>query len=46
LSEQAAPAKDPFREETGDPLAADGRNFFKVELWTRDGNSRSIGKIG
>ena len=28
---------DPFREETDDPLVADRRNFFKVELWTRDG---------
>jgi hypothetical protein len=24
-------------EETGDPVVADDRNFFKVELWTRDG---------
>jgi hypothetical protein len=28
---------NPFREETGDPLVADRRNFFKVELWTKDG---------
>jgi hypothetical protein len=26
-----------LREETDDPLVADQRNFFKVELWTRDG---------
>ena len=25
-----------FDEETDDPLVADRRNFFKVELWTRD----------
>jgi hypothetical protein len=24
-------------EETGDPLYADDRNFYKVELWTKDG---------
>ncbi len=24
-------------EKTADPLYADDRNFFKVELWTRDG---------
>jgi hypothetical protein len=29
---------NPFREETDDPLVADRRNFFKVELWTRDGH--------
>ncbi len=28
---------NPFREETDDPLVADRRNFFKVELWTNDG---------
>jgi hypothetical protein len=28
---------NPFREETDDPLVADQRNFFKVELWTKDG---------
>jgi hypothetical protein len=28
---------NPFREETDDPLLADRRNFFKVELWTKDG---------
>jgi hypothetical protein len=26
-----------FREETDDPLVADRRNFFRVELWTEDG---------
>jgi hypothetical protein len=26
-----------FREETDDPLVADRRNFFKVELWSKDG---------
>jgi hypothetical protein len=30
-------ANDPFREETDDPLVADRRHFFKVELWTGDG---------
>ena len=29
---------NPFREETDDPLVADQRNFFKVELWTKDGH--------
>jgi hypothetical protein len=24
-------------EETTDPLYADDRNFYKVELWTKDG---------
>jgi len=24
-------------EETTDPVVADDRNFFKVELWTRNG---------
>ena len=28
---------DLFHEETADPLVADRRNFFKVELWSRDG---------
>jgi hypothetical protein len=37
LSEPRARADDPFREETDDPLVANRRNFFKVELWTRDG---------
>jgi hypothetical protein len=37
LSEQAAPDNEPFREETDDPLVADRRSLFKVELWTRDG---------
>jgi hypothetical protein len=27
-----------FREETNDPLVADRRNLFKVELWTKDGH--------
>ena len=36
MSEPPARASDPFREETDDPLVADRRNFFKVELWTRD----------
>jgi hypothetical protein len=31
------PDDDCFREETDDPLVADRRHFFKVELWTRDG---------
>jgi len=26
----------PFDEETDDPIRADERNFFKVELWTPD----------
>jgi hypothetical protein len=30
-------ADNRFREETDDPLVADRRHFFKVELWTRDG---------
>jgi hypothetical protein len=25
-------------EETFDPLYADGRNFYKVEKWTKDGS--------
>jgi len=37
LSEPSTRANDLFREETDDPLVADRRNFFKVELWTRDG---------
>jgi hypothetical protein len=37
LSEPPTRANDPFHEETDDPLVADRRNFFKVELWTRDG---------
>ena len=28
---------DLFQEEADNPLVADRRNFFKVELWTRDG---------
>jgi hypothetical protein len=31
------PTGDLFREETDDPLVADRRNFFKIELWTRNG---------
>jgi hypothetical protein len=27
-----------FLEETGDPLYADKRNFYKVEKWTGDGS--------
>jgi hypothetical protein len=26
-----------FNEETGDPVYADRRNFYKVEKWSRDG---------
>jgi hypothetical protein len=37
LSKPPTRANDLFREETDDPLVADRRNFFKVELWTRDG---------
>jgi hypothetical protein len=37
LSEPPTPDGDLFHEETDDPLLADRRNFFKVELWTRDG---------
>jgi hypothetical protein len=37
LSEPPSRANDLFREKTDDPLVADRRNFFKVELWTRDG---------
>jgi hypothetical protein len=37
LSEPRTRVNDLFREETDDPLVADRRNFFKVELWTRDG---------
>jgi hypothetical protein len=36
--EQAAGSGErSLQEETDDPLVADRRNFFKVELWTRDG---------
>jgi hypothetical protein len=28
---------DCSHEETGDPLYADRRNFYKVEKWSRDG---------
>ena len=37
MSEPPTPGNDLFREETDDRLVADRRNFFKVELWTRDG---------
>jgi len=37
LSKPPSPANDLFQEETDDPLVADQRNFFKVELWSRDG---------
>ena len=37
MNEPPARANDPFREEADDPLVADRRNFFKVELWTKDG---------
>jgi hypothetical protein len=31
------PDDDVFREKIDDPRVADRHNFFKVELWTRDG---------
>jgi hypothetical protein len=31
------PDDDWFHEESDDPLRADGRNFYKVEKWSRDG---------
>ena len=37
MSEPPTPDGDLFHEETDNPLLADRRNFFKVELWTRDG---------
>ena len=37
MSEPPTRANDLFREETDDPLVADRRNFFKVELWNKDG---------
>jgi hypothetical protein len=37
LSEPPTQDVDLFNEETTDPFVADRRNFFKVELWTRDG---------
>ena len=37
MSEPPPPDGDLFHEETDNPLLADRRNFFKVELWTRDG---------
>ena len=37
MSEPPTGDVDLFNEETTDPFVADRRNFFKVELWTRDG---------
>ena len=37
MSKPPTPANDLLQEETDDALVADRRNFFKVELWTRDG---------
>jgi hypothetical protein len=37
LSKPPTRANDLFRDETDDPLVADRRNSFKVELWTKDG---------
>ena len=37
MGKPPSPANDLFQEETDDPLVADQRNFFKVELWSRDG---------
>ncbi len=37
MSEPPTRDGDLFHEATTDPLIADRRNFFKVELWTRDG---------
>ena len=37
MSKPPTPADDLFQKETDDPLVADRRNFFKVELWTRNG---------
>jgi hypothetical protein len=37
LSESPSRDGNFFNEETDDPLVADRRNCFKVELWTRDG---------
>ena len=31
------PLSDWSDEETDDPIHADGRNFYKVEKWSRDG---------
>ena len=39
MSKPPTPVHDLFQEETDDPLVADRRNFFKVELWTRDGQA-------
>jgi hypothetical protein len=43
LSKPPTRANDFFREETDDPLVADRRNFFKVELWTKD--SRHVERL-
>jgi hypothetical protein len=32
------PDDDWFHEESDDPLRADGRNFYKVEKWSRVGS--------
>ena len=37
MSKPPTPANDLFQEEADGPLVADRRNFFKLELWTRDG---------
>ena len=37
MSEPPTRDVDLFHEETTDSFVADRRNFFKVELWTRDG---------
>jgi hypothetical protein len=37
LSKPPTPANNLFQKDTDDPLVADRRNFFKVELWTKDG---------
>jgi hypothetical protein len=34
-----SPPQDPWGDqETTDPIEADNRAFFKVELWSKDGN--------
>jgi hypothetical protein len=43
LSEPPNRANNLFREETDDSLVADRRNFFKVELWTKD--SRQVERL-
>ena len=37
MSKPPTRANDLCRDETDDPLVADRRNSFKVELWTKDG---------